>query len=121
MKFKEGELVWGGFGVSLLHVYVPQKFSFSLKITGGRKKSSKLFGVFVNVSSDYTSLISVEIYVDYNIVSAHLGQYHIVITIYFDLYELVTARPLYIFDYLGVCKNYLTRAPRSKNPSLGSS
>ena len=37
-----------------------------------KKKSSKLFGVFENVSSDYTSLISVEIYVDYNIVSAHV-------------------------------------------------
>ena len=108
-----------GLGLITARLCLP-KFTFSLKITGGWKKSSKLFGVFVNVHTDYTSQISVEIYVDYNIVSAHLGQYHIVIITYFDLYELVTARPLYIFDYLGVCKNYLTRAPHSKNPSLGA-
>ena len=117
MKFQEGELVWGLITARLCL----QKFTFSLKITGGREKSSKLFEVFVSVCTDYASLISVEIYVDYNILSAHLGQHHIVITIYFDLYELVTARLLYIFDYLGVCKNYLTRAPHSKSPSLGSS
>ena len=99
MKFKEGELVWGGFGVSLLHVYVRPKFSFSLKITDGRKKSSKLFGVFENVRTDYTSLISVEIYVDYNIVSAHLGQYHIVITIYFA-YTSWSLRGLCIFSII---------------------
>ena len=78
MKFKEGELVWGLITARLC----PQKFIFSLKITGGRKKSSKLFEVFVSVCTDYTSLISVKMYVDYNILSAH----HIVITIYFDLY-----------------------------------
>ena len=58
----------------MLHFYVPQNLLSVQKTTGGRKqKRSKLFGVFENVSSDYTFLISVEIYVDYNIVFAHLG------------------------------------------------
>ena len=81
-EIKEGELVWG----LILHYFLcPPKFTFSLKTTGGRQKNIKLFGTFENVGSDYTFLISVEIYVDYNIVSAHLGQYmyHVVITIYF--------------------------------------
>ena len=46
------------------------KFTCSLKFTGGGEKSSKLFGVFENVSSAYACLISVEMYVAYNIVSA---------------------------------------------------
>ena len=84
------------------------KICFQSKNYRWPKKEQQIIWVFENVSSDYTSLISVELYVDYNIVSAHLGQYHIVITIYFGLYELATARHLYIFEYLGVCKNYFT-------------
>ena len=53
------------------------KIYFQSKNYRWPKKDQQIIWVFENVSSDYTSLISVEIYVDYNIVSAHLGQYHI--------------------------------------------
>ena len=93
----------------------PPKFTFSLKIAGGRIKISKLFGVFENVSTDYTSLISVEIYVDYNIVSAHLGQYHIVITIYFDLYKLALVYFL-LFGALQKLLDMSTPVPKFMEP-----
>ena len=112
MKFQEGELFWG-----LITAFLcPPKFTFSLKITGGREKSSKLFGVFENVRTDYTSLISVEIYVDYNIVSAHLGQYHIVITIYFDLYAAGHCEALVYFRFFGGLQKLLdTSTPFQKS------